>query len=144
MSKKNASLDELPLGYEDILNSISSKIKSAQARTVSAASQEFVKIYREIGKTIYEQQESGEWEDTVVKTLASDLQKAFPGIKDFSCHNLYTMRDQYTSYRSSKKLQTLSAKINWSKKVAPLYRYKKSRQREFYIKVCKWLLENTV
>ena len=96
-SKKNVP-KRLPKGYADILSFISSKIKSAQARAMSAVNRELVEVYRDIGRIIQEQQESGEWGDAVVKTLAADLQKIFPGMRGFSCRNLYTMRDLHSSY----------------------------------------------
>ena len=109
VSKKKNLPAKLPKGYADILDSISSKIKSAQARAMSAVNRELIEVYRDIGKVIHEQQDKGEWGDSVVKTLASDLQKTFPGMRGFSYRNLYTMRNLYTSYSDSEKLQTLSA-----------------------------------
>lgn len=41
------------------LDSLSSKIKSAQARAMNLANRELIEVYREIGKTITEQQDEG-------------------------------------------------------------------------------------
>lgn len=137
VSKKKDLPSKAPHGYEAILNSISSKIKSAQARAMSAVNRELIEVYRDIGQIIHEQQDTGKWGDSVVKTLASDLQKAFPGMRGFSYRNLYTMRDLYTSYKDTKKLQTLSAQISWSHNVAILSKCKDSIEREFYMKMSK-------
>lgn len=109
---------KLPTGYGDILDSTVQKIQSAQGRAMSAVNKELIEVYRDIGKTIYDQQEGGAWGDAIVKTFASDLQKKFPGMKGFSFRNLYTMRDFYTSFKDCEKLQTLSAQISWSHNVA--------------------------
>ncbi len=135
--QKNDLPAKLPKGYANILHSISSKIKSAQARAMNSVNRELIEIYREIGRTIHEQQENGEWGEAVVKTLATDLQKSFPGIRGFSYRNLYTMRDLYSSYRSNEKLQTLSAQISWSHNVAILSKCKDPLEREFYMKMAK-------
>jgi predicted nuclease of restriction endonuclease-like (RecB) superfamily len=135
-SKKNVP-KRLPKGYADILSFISSKIKSAQARAMSAVNRELVEVYRDIGRIIQEQQESGEWGDAVVKTLAADLQKIFPGMRGFSCRNLYTMRDLHSSYVGDEKLQTLSAQISWSHNVAILSKCKDTIEREFYMRMAK-------
>lgn len=111
MSKKENLSTTLPQNYLEILESLRSKIKSAQTRALGAVNQELVNVYREVGKTIYEQQQVGRWGDAVVKTLAFDLQNAFPGMRGFSYRNLYAMRDLYLEYKNSKKLQTLSAQI---------------------------------
>lgn len=135
--KSKEQLIAIPEGYQGILNSISTKIKSAQARAMSSVNKELVEVYREIGKTISEQLEKGEWGDSVVKTLASDLQKLFPGMKGFSFRNLYVMKDLYVSYKKNEKMQTLSAQISWSHNVAILSKCKNLLEREFYMKMAK-------
>ena len=135
MSIKNDLLDASPKGYENALSSIRSMIKTAQSRAMSFVNRELIEVYREIGRVIHHHQENGDWGDSIVKTLASDLQKTFPGMRGFSYRNLYTMRDLYRSYRENEKLQTLSAQISWSHNVAILSKCKESLEREFYMKM---------
>lgn len=143
MSKKKKAVSKsnlpskLPTGYGDILDSTVQKIQSAQARAMSAVNKELIEVYKDIGKTIYDQQEDGAWGDAIVKTFASDLQKKFPGMKGFSFRNLYTMRDFYTFFKDSEKLQTLSAQISWSHNVAILSKCKDPLEKEFYMKMSK-------
>ena len=108
------------------------------SKIVERAKEEDLEALRK-GKTsiIHEQQDTGDWGDSVVKTLASDLQKTFPGMRGFSYRNLYTMRDLYTSYRGNEKLQTVSAQISWSHNVAILSKCKDPIEREFYMKMSK-------
>ncbi len=49
----------VPNSYKEILASISSKIKAAQTRAMSAINHELIEVYRDIGKIIYEQQKEG-------------------------------------------------------------------------------------
>jgi hypothetical protein len=42
---------------------------------MSAVNRELIEVYRDIGRIIYEQQQNGEWGDSVVRNLAKDLQK---------------------------------------------------------------------
>ncbi len=139
MSKKKK--DDLPIklpsGYSDILDSISSKIKSAQARAMSSVNRELIEIYREIGETIHNQRESGEWGDSVVDHLAEDLQKSFPGMRGFSSRNLWRMSDFYQSYKGNEKLTTLSSQISWSHNVTLLAKCKDLLEREFYMKMSR-------
>jgi predicted nuclease of restriction endonuclease-like (RecB) superfamily len=136
-NKKVPKPKALPNGYKEILASIISKIRAAQARALSVVNRELIEIYRDIGKTIHDKQEVGEWGDSIVKCLAVDLQKDFPGMRGFSYRNLYTMRDLYLSYRSNEKLQTLSAQISWSHNVALLSKCKDPLEREFYMKMSR-------
>lgn len=125
----------LPDGYKDILTSICLKIKAAQARAMSMVNHELIEVYRDVGKTIYEQQKKGAWGDSVVKKLALDLQKNFHGMRGFSYRNLYTMKELYVSYKDNEKLQTLSAQISWSHNVALISKCKDLLEREFYMKM---------
>lgn len=118
-------------------STLRSKIQSAQGRAMNAVNKELIEVYRDIGKTIHEQQEGSGWGDAIVKTFASDLQKKFPGIKGFSYRNIYTMRYLYTSFKDSEKLQTLSAQISWSHNVAILSKCKDPLEKEFYMKMSK-------
>lgn len=86
---------------------------------------------------IYEQQQEANWGDAVVKTLSSDLQKSFPGIKGFSFRNLYTMRDLYFSYKDDKRLQAMTAQISWTHNVVILEKCKDHLEREFYMRMSK-------
>ena len=135
--KKKILPVERPQGYSNILDSISLKIRSAHARALTAVNKELIEVYRDIGKTIYEQKESGKWGDAVVRTLASDLQKKFPGMRGFSYRNLYIMSDLYTTYKNSEKVQTLSAQISWSHNVAILSKCKDLLEKEFYMRMSK-------
>jgi len=121
---------KIPQGYLTVFEDIRIQIKNAQSRALSSVNRELIEVYRGIGKTISEQQEHEKWGDSAVKTLASDLQKAFPGMRGFSSRNLYIMRDLHLSYKDDQKLQTLSAQISWSHNVALLTKCKDSIQRD--------------
>ncbi len=114
-----------------------SKIKAAQTRAMTAVNRELIEIYREIGKTIHEQQESAGWGESVVELLAKDLHKSFPGMKGFSSRNLWRMKDFYVSYCNNPKLTTLSAEISWSHNVAILSKCENILEREFYMRMSK-------
>ena len=123
--------------YREILKIIVNKIKTAQAKALSAVNRELIEVYRDVGRIIYEKQQKGEWGDSVVRSLAQDLQKDFPGRKGFSYRNLYLMKDLYVSYKDNEKVQTLSAQISWSHNVALLSKCKDPLEREFYMKMSK-------
>lgn len=123
--------------YQAILDSISSKIKSAQTRAMSAVNRELIEVYREIGRTIHEQQKEAEWGDSVVQRLAEDLQKAFPGMKGLSSRNLWRMRDFHVSYEGNEKLTALLSEISWTHHLVILEQCKDPLEREFYIRMSK-------
>ncbi len=51
----------LPRGYASILEAITRKIRAARTRAMVAVNRELIEVYRDIGKTIYEQQQTAEW-----------------------------------------------------------------------------------
>ena len=127
----------VPEGYASVLDTIVGKIKAAQTKALIAVNHGLIGVYREIGKTIYGQQQGSGWGEAVVEKLARDLQVSFPGIIGFSSRNLWRMRDFYSSYRDNEKLTTLSAEISWSHNVALLSKCQSDLEREFYMRMSK-------
>ena len=62
----------LPKEYAFILEAITNRIRNAQTRAMLAVNRELIDIYRDIGKTIYEQQQTATWGASVVEQLAHD------------------------------------------------------------------------
>lgn len=127
----------LPKGYASVLEAITGKIRAAQTRAMVVVNRELIDVYRDIGKTIYEQQQAAEWGSSVVEQLAKDLQKSFVGMRGFSSRNLWNMRDFYLSYADNQKLQAMTAEISWTHNVVVFEKCKDPLKREFYIKMSK-------
>ncbi len=127
----------VPNEYSSVLEELKAKIKAAQTRAMVAVNRELIELYRDIGKTIFERQQTAEWGSSVVEQLASDLQKSFPGMKGFSSRNIWRMRDFYSTYRNSEKLTKLSSEISWSHNVAILSKCRDDLEREFYMRMAK-------
>ncbi len=102
-----------------------------------AVNRELMDVYRDIGKTIHEQQQTAEWGSSVVEQLAKDLKKSFAGMRGFSSRNLWNMRDFYLSYADNQKLQAMTAEISWTHNVVVFEKCKDPLQREFYIRMSK-------
>lgn len=127
----------IPNEYSSVLEELKAKIKAAQAQAMIAVNRELIELYRHIGKTIFERQQTAEWGSSVVEQLALDLQKSFPGMKGFSSRNIWRMKDFYSTYRDSEKLTKLSSEISWSHNVAILSKCQDDLEREFYMRMAK-------
>jgi predicted nuclease of restriction endonuclease-like (RecB) superfamily len=127
----------VPNEYSSVLEELKAKIKAAQTQAMVAVNRELIELYRDIGKTIFERQQTAEWGSSVVEQLTSDLQKSFPGMKGFSSRNIWRMRDFYSTYRNSEKLTKLSSEISWSHNVAILSKCQDDLEREFYMRMAK-------
>ncbi len=132
-----ATSASLPKGYASILETITSKIRAAQTRAMVAVNCELIDVYRDIGKTIHEQQRTAEWGSSVVEQLAKDLQNSFAGMRGFSSRNLWNMRDFYLSYADNPKLQAMTAEISWTHNVVVFEKCRDPLEREFYIRMAK-------
>ena len=112
----------LPAGYGRLLGEIKARIRSAQYEALRAVNRELVDLYWDIGRTIAKRQAAGAHGEAVVKRLAADLQKEFPGTVGFSWRNLFYMTEFYAGYRDLPKLQPLVATIGWTHNLTILQR----------------------
>ena len=90
--------------YEEFLEDIKGRLRSAQARAARAISAELIGVYWQIGKEIERRQteagpERGKRTPGMVQRLSADLRAAFPGATGFSPANLARMR----SYAGSRR-----------------------------------------
>lgn len=136
-NKKIKLKNVLPIGYKQILEGLKSRIKAAQHRAFSAVNKELISIYRDIGKTIDDEQQLSKWGSSVVEQLAKDLQASFPGMRGFSARNLWNMREFYLSYQGNEKLQAMTAEISWTHNIVIMEKCKNILEREFYIRMSK-------
>lgn len=96
----------LPSGYHDFLEDLKNRIRAAQVKAALSVNRELIRLYWDIGRSIIERQRTEGWGKAVVERLASDLQKAFPGIGGFSPQNVWYMRAFYMAWTEEvRKLQ---------------------------------------
>jgi predicted nuclease of restriction endonuclease-like (RecB) superfamily len=85
----------LPAGYATILADLKTRVRAAQLRAAVSVNRGLIALYWDIGKTIVEAQKNQGYGKEVVKRLAADLQKEFPGMAGFSPQNVWYMRSFY-------------------------------------------------
>ena len=121
--------------FSAFVREIKSKILSHQYNALKIVNKELIDLYWEIGKSIVSKQEAFGWGKSVVKSLSTELQLEFVGIKGFSVQNLWNMRQFYLQYRENEKLQPLVREISWTKNVVIFQKCKEDVEREFYIRM---------
>ena len=89
----------LPSDYVEFLESLKTRVRQAQTKAMLSVNRELIALYWDIGRQIVERQEREGWGKSVVDRLATDLQKAFPGIGGFSPSNVWRMRAFFLAYR---------------------------------------------
>lgn len=123
--------------YGEVLTEIKQRIHAAQYEALRAVNSKLISLYWDIGKIIVSRQEGETWGKSVVKTLAQDLQQAFPGISGFSSSNLWRMKLFYESYQELEKLAPMVREIGWSHNLVIMEKCKDDLEREFYIRMTR-------
>ena len=135
----------LPVDYAVFFESLKHRVQQAQTRAVLSVNRELIQLYWDIGRSIVERQEREGWGKGVVDRLASDMQKAFPGIQGFSPRNVWRMRAFFLAYRElpanltqpasdfdSPILPQAAAEIPWFHNVILLEKLKDPAERLWY------------
>ena len=123
--------------YLIFLKEIKERINLAQYTALKTVNKELINLYWDIGKKIVDKQKQQGWGNSIVKNLANDLQKEYPGISGFSAPNLWRMKNFYLNYEKDIKLAPLVREISWSKNIIILEKCKKDLEKEFYLKQTK-------
>lgn len=137
MSDNQLPHNQLPSGYAQFFTSVKERVRSAQYAALKAVNSELVGLYWDIGRMIVERQVGETWGKAIVKQLAGDLQREFPGIGGFSASNLWRMKAFFESYLGIEKLVPLVREIGWSHNIVILERCSDSLEREFYIRMTR-------
>jgi predicted nuclease of restriction endonuclease-like (RecB) superfamily len=112
-------------------------IKQSKQNALRAVNSVLIDLYWNIGEYVSEKIEKSEWGESVVKELASFIQKNEPEIKGFSDKNIWRMKQFYETYKDFPKLSALLREISWSHNLAIFSRCKSIEEREFYLEISK-------
>jgi len=127
-----ASLAPMPEGYADWLQSLKTRIHSAQQRATLAVNRELVLLYWQIGRDILARQASQGWGAKVIERLAHDLRVAFPQMKGFSPRNLKYMRAFAEAWPEAEFVQAVLAQLPWYHQLALLDKLSSPDERRWY------------
>lgn len=120
--------------YLKWLSSLKNRIKSVQVKAVLSANKEIIELYWQVGKELYEKQETKGWGNAIVESLEKDLATEFPDLKGFSRRNLFYMKGFYVFYKSDfEKVQQLVAQIPWGHNILIVSKSKTIEEAHLYL-----------
>ena len=125
---------QLPTGYQELLQELKERIRSAQVQAALAVNRELVLLYWSIGRDLSRRFENEGWGTKINQRIAEDLQAAFPGVEGFSPRNLRYMRAFAEAWPDPAILQQLIAKLPWGHNLRVLDRIKDRPTREWYLR----------
>lgn len=123
--------------YTSFISDLKKRIHTAQYEAMKAVNKEHIQLCWDIGKGLFEKQQTLNWGKSVIEQVADDIQLAFPGIRGFSARNLWLMKQFYETYQENEFLQPMVAEISWSHNVVVFQKCKADLERQFYIKMTK-------
>ncbi|MFI5140012.1 MAG: YhcG family protein [Sphingobacteriales bacterium] len=125
----------IPVNYHQTLSELKQRISIAQYKSLLAVNQELILLYLDIGKILSQKLKTG-WGDSVVDTLANDIQAEYIGLKGFSSRNLRRMRLVYEYTKDNSIWTQLVSKLPWGHTNLILAKIKEEKQRLFYFQMC--------
>jgi predicted nuclease of restriction endonuclease-like (RecB) superfamily len=107
-----------PRSYEEFLEDIKARIRSAQARAARAINAELIDVYWQIGQEILRRQAEegnrrGRGGPKIVERLSADLRAAFPGARGYSVSSLRYMRAFAAAWPEREMLQSGTGALPW-------------------------------
>ena len=142
LTAKSSSAISIPRGFAEVFSELKQKIQNARLSAAITVNQRLIKLYWEIGKIIFEIQQTQKWGSRDIESLGNELQKEFPGISGFSRSNLFKMRAFYLSYKkvsqTVKQFEELPvSQIPWGHNVILVTKIKDTKERLWYAHLCK-------
>jgi predicted nuclease of restriction endonuclease-like (RecB) superfamily len=107
----SSSLNKQLLGYEEFLQNLKQRIRTAQVKAVFAVNRELILLYWQIGRGILERQRVAGWGAKVIERIAADLRREFPRMNGFSRTNLLYMRAFAEAWPEEEIVQQLVGQI---------------------------------
>lgn len=109
---------ESPRSYEEFLEEIKGRIRSAHARAARAINAELIDVYWQIGQEILRRQAQegnrrGRGGPKIVERLSADLRAAFPGARGYSVSSLRYMRAFAAAWPEREMLQSGTGALPW-------------------------------
>ncbi len=87
---------QLPSGYQEFLQELKGRIRTAQVRAAFAVNRELVLLYWSIGRDLSQRLDKEDWGGKIVDRLSRDLQAEFPGVEGFSPLNRSPSRLEFS------------------------------------------------
>ena len=105
----------LDSNYIEWIIALKDKIRSAQIKAALSVSEQMIRLYWDIGKSIVEKQKEHNWGSKIIENMAKDLKSELPDTNGFSRTNLFAMRKFYLFYVDSELVQQPAELLNNNK-----------------------------
>ncbi len=126
--------------FYDWIDTLKSKIRSAQTKMALSLNSQLIELYWEIGKDISTKKDRSDWGSKFIDQIAIELKEEFPHIKGFSRRNLYAICQWYRFYCVKYDfVPRFVAQIPWGHNRLIISKIKDIKQAKFY---CHEVIKN--
>lgn len=125
-------ITSLPEWYGDLLGSVRHLVSEGRRRAISAATQQLVLTYWQIGHEILARQDREGYGTKVIDRLSADLKRAFPDATGFSPRNLKYMRAFAAAWAQAEVVQAPLAQLPWYHHIALITKLDDPTSRRWY------------
>ncbi len=122
-------MNEIDKSFENV----AAIIENARSNAYRKVNEELILMYQNVGKFLSEQSKYASYGDGYIDSLASYIQKHFPGIKGFNRRGLYRMKQFYELYAGNEKVSPLLTQLSWTNHLLIMSGCKTDEEREFYM-----------
>jgi predicted nuclease of restriction endonuclease-like (RecB) superfamily len=128
--------------HQSVLKQLVETINGSRQKVIRVANTELLTTYWEIGRTILEQKEKGDYSKNIIAKLANDFKAKFPNMRSLSDRNLVYMQTFASVWpffpftheiQTGDKQQSILLKIPWTHHMIILDKTKTLDERIFYI-----------
>ncbi len=136
-TRTSADAPEPVRSYDEFLEDIKGRIRSAQARAARAINAELIDVYWQIGQEILRRQAEegnrrGRGGPKIVERLSADLRAAFPGARGYSVSSLRYMRAFAAAWPEREMLQSGTGALPWGHIMLLLDKLSDRATRDWY------------
>jgi predicted nuclease of restriction endonuclease-like (RecB) superfamily len=103
--------------YKQWVIELKNKIGAAQIKVSLTVNRPLLELYWELGREIYEKQQTANWGEALIEQLSRDLTAMFPDMKGFSKRNLFYIRKWFLFYQSAEIVPQVVGQIDGAQKV---------------------------
>ena len=111
-------------------------IEAARSNAYKKVNEELIHMYWNIGQFLSKAAQNANFGDAYMDSIASSIQKYFPGIKGFTRRGLYRIKSFYETYADDEFVTAVLSQISWTNHLIILRKTKTAEERHFYITLC--------
>ena len=116
-------------------NRIIELIEQRKNNVFAKINEELILMYLEVGKFLYDLQQSSKYGDKITTKAAEFMKNNYPNIKGFTKRNIERMVQFYKTYKDDEIATPMVTQLSWTNNLLILSSSKQIEERHFYLQL---------